>query len=585
MSFVLKRTLLVALVLALLSGAAAWQSRHWAEETLRQALFGEATLLSEHAARSLQGIDLTLKEIVSRVEEAWRQGKPPGPFHDAMLQRHFGDLPQVNGLLIMNAEGRLVSTQVSELMQSLVDSERDYFRAHREDFDPGRLFVGEPLRSRTSSASYFAASYGLRDPQGGFGGVAVAVFDPFYYRRYYQRFEAGVARRDVALVDDSGRILASSPDFPVAVGVPLGPEGFAKAYKEDIDKAELMRIRLPESGDAHLAVMLKVPDLQMYGFIGLRESVALRDWERLVMGLAAACLLALLGAAGAFTGIWWRETARRQAFEALAQANRDASEARDRAEAASAAKSRFLAHISHELRTPLNAILGFSEVIRDALLGNDRARDREYAALIHQSGGHLLQIINDILDLSRIESGRMALQPSLLELQPLFESAELLTRGDFRERNVLLEIAPPMAGPLLYADERAVKQMLVNLLSNAAKFSDSGDLVRLSATQHSDASLEISVKDQGTGMPEELLARVFEPFSQAQGMTTSQGHGTGLGLPLVRSLIELHGGRIRIDSHEGQGTVVTLSFPPAPSERQARPETPEEPPRVSAAGD
>ncbi len=583
MVFVAKRTLLVALVLALLAGLAAWQSRHWAEETLHQALFGEATLLAEHSARSLQGIDLTLQEIVRRVEEAWRQGQAPGTFHDEMLRLHFDGLPQVSGLLIMDRDGRLVSTQVSDLMQGFVDAERDYFSAHADDFRPGRLFLGEPLRSRTSKASYFAASHGFGDPQGGFGGVAVAIFDPFYYRRYFQRFEASIATRDVALIDGNGLILASSPDFPVAVGVPLGPEGFAKAYKADIESAQLMRILLPATGDAHLAVMLQVPDLPIFGFVGLRESKALRDWERLVMGLAAAAFLALLGAAGAFTGMWWREKARSQAFDALALANREASEARDRAEAASAAKSRFLAHISHELRTPLNAILGFSEVIRDALLGEGRPRDREYAALIHQSGRHLLQIINDILDLSRIESGRMTLQPTSLGLMPLFESAELLTREDFRERNVILEIEPPPPGKLLYGDERAVKQMLVNLLSNAAKFSGSGDLVRISARSRSDGGLEIAVRDQGSGIPAELLNRVFEPFSQAQGMTTSQGHGTGLGLPLVRSLIELHGGRIAIESRVGSGTAVTLSFPPAPAEPQKEPGPAA--PKVGVAGD
>ena len=584
MVFVLKRTLLVALILALLGGLAAWQSRHWAEEAVRLTLIGEATLLAEHTARSLHGIDLTLQEIVRQIELDWRAGKAPGQSQEGMLQRYFGALPQVSGLLILDRQGRLVATQVGELMRDAASGERAYFRTHRDAFEPGRLFIGEPLRSGTSGATHFAASYGLRDPQDGFGGVAVAIFDPFYYRRHYQHLEPGVATRDVALIDDSGVILANSVGFPVSVGVPLGQDRFAEAYMPEITSGELMQILLPASSDSHLAVMLDVPGLPFYGFVGMRESKALKDWERLVWGMVAASFLVLLGAAAAFAGMWQREQARRQAYDALELAHRETGEARDRAEAASDAKSRFLAHISHELRTPLNAILGFSEVIRDGLLGDDRKRDREYATLIHQSGRHLLQIINEILDLSRIESGRMTLEPTQLDLRSLFEAAELLTREDFNERGVRLEFAIPKRCPSLYADDRAAKQMLVNLLSNAAKFSPTGTVVRLGASRRTDGGLEIDVTDQGSGIPDSLLPRIFEPFSQAQGMTTSDGHGTGLGLPLVRSLIELHGGEIHIDSREGEGTRVILSFLPGPEESGVSPEDDAEPPRLGAIG-
>ena len=584
MAFVLKRTGLTAAGLALLVALVGWYSHGATKESVRQALLGEVTLLAEHAARSLQGIDLTLQEIVRSVEADWRAGRLPGEGSHAVLRLRGDGLPQVSGLMLIDREGLLLADQLTRRpREGLSLADTSYFRSHRDDFQPGRLFLGEPLRGEGDSRSFFTASYALRDPQDDFGGVLVAIFDPFYYRHTYSQFEQRVSPRDVALVDRNGIILASSADFAVAVGVPLGAETFQNRYLPEIGGGEILGITLPASGERHLAVMVEVPGYDFFGFVGMPEALALRGWTRLLTGMLLASAVALIGVAGASFGIWRREAARRAAFDAMEQAHSDAREARDRAEAANAAKSRFLAHISHELRTPLNAILGFSEVIRDGILGDDRARHKDYAGLIHKSGRHLLQIINDLLDLSRIEAGRWEVKLEAIPVGELFEAAQLLTSQDFVHRGLTLRRSHPPDLPPLLADDRAVRQMLVNLLSNACKFSAAGQEIHLLAEQRSDGGLDLSVADEGPGIAEERLATLFQPFSQVDGLISNEQHGTGLGLPLVKSLMDLHGGEVVVETADGLGTKVTLAFPPQsgapgrPAPRAAQPEASPDP--------
>ena len=564
MDYVLKRSALTAAGLIVLVALVGWYSHSLTTDSVRQALLGEATLLSEHAARSLQGIDLTLQEIVDSVERDWRGGRPPSEADHGLLRRRGDGLPQVIGMMLLDREGRLVADQLTRRPRDIRLADKGYFSSHVERFQPGRLFLGEPMRGDADGRSFFTASYSFRDPAGRFGGVAVAIFDPFYYRRFYGRFEPQFATRDVALIDENGVILASSADFSVAVGVPLGARTFESAYLPEIEGGEIMDITLPASGERHLAVMVEVPGYDFFGYVGMPEGLALQSWYRLVAGMIVVALLALLGVTGGCYGIWRRESARRGAFVAMERAHADAREARDRAEAANAAKSRFLAHISHELRTPLNAILGFSEVIRDGVLGNSDGRNKEYAGLIHKSGRHLLQIINDLLDLSRIEAGGWDLKRDWIDVPNLFEAAGLLTTQDFVERELRLVREVPSDCPLLLADDRAARQMLVNLLSNACKFSAQGQEIVLSAEPRADGGLYLTVADKGPGIADERLSTLFQPFSQVEGLTANEQRGTGLGLPLVKSLMELHGGEVLVDTGKHLGTKVTLAFPPPP---------------------
>ncbi|MEI6985178.1 MAG: ATP-binding protein [Rhodospirillaceae bacterium] len=258
------------------------------------------------------------------------------------------------------------------------------------------------------------------------------------------------------------------------------------------------------------------------------------------------------GAVAAFVDI----TARKQA-ELLADANKLL------AEQASAAKSAFLATMSHELRTPLTSIIGFSEIIRDQLFGPiGTSAYIEYADDIHNSGHHLLSLINDILDVAKIEAGRMAIEPEELEIGVLLRSAIRLVseRAEKKHLNIISEVPADIGR--LWADVRAVKQMLYNLLSNAIKFTPERGRITVTVGLGANGATLLAVKDNGFGIAADSLSRLTRPFEQVDNRYSKANGGTGLGLSLVRGLAELHGGHIAIESAPGVGTTVTIHFPP-----------------------
>jgi two-component system cell cycle sensor histidine kinase PleC len=221
--------------------------------------------------------------------------------------------------------------------------------------------------------------------------------------------------------------------------------------------------------------------------------------------------------------------------------------------------------MSHELRTPLNAILGFSEIIAKECFGSAGSpRYVEYAGDIHSSGAHLLSLINDLLDVAKIEAGRMEIQPEALDAKRTMESALKLVGAKAREHRQELVIETSSDAPVLYADERALKQMLINLVSNAVKFTPEGGRITVLGSRARDGGFQVMVEDNGPGIPREKLDRIFKPFSQVDNRYDRQGGGTGLGLALVRGLCELHGGRAWLESEPGKGCRAYIVLPPAP---------------------
>ena len=265
---------------------------------------------------------------------------------------------------------------------------------------------------------------------------------------------------------------------------------------------------------------------------------------------------------------WDEEACTRFAF---ADMSRELEEARDEAlmkraeaESANASKTGFLANMSHELRTPLNAILGFSEIIARECLGPvGSPRYKEYAGDIHNSGTHLLSLINDLLDVAKIEAGRMEIEPHMIDAERALESALKFVAMRARERKQNLTIAVQEDAGLLYADERALKQIVINLVSNAVKFSPEGGDIDVIARRNPAGDFEMVVADNGPGIPKEKIDRIFKPFSRVDNRYDSENGGTGLGLALVRGLVELHGGRTWMESEPGKGTRVFVVLPMA----------------------
>ncbi len=229
-------------------------------------------------------------------------------------------------------------------------------------------------------------------------------------------------------------------------------------------------------------------------------------------------------------------------------------------EVASRHKSEFLANMSHELRTPLNSVIGFSEVLRDRMFGDLNPKQTQYVEVILASGRHLLSLINDILDLSKIEAGRMELELATFDLPLAIQNTLALVSDRAARHGVTITTALDKQLGSLTADERKLKQILLNLLANAVKFTPEGGRVEVTA-RPTDGHVEISVTDTGIGIAEEDQEAIFEEFRQVGATEGRPREGTGLGLPLARRLVELHGGRLWVESKVGRGSTFTFTIP------------------------
>jgi two-component system cell cycle sensor histidine kinase PleC len=307
----------------------------------------------------------------------------------------------------------------------------------------------------------------------------------------------------------------------------------------------------------------------VYGFVLI--FVPLREGGTIYDGLAAlaffyVCYLAYMSRQIYLTArelLLLRDN-KNELIGALAEAKGESDRARERAEAASRAMSEFLANMSHELRTPLNAILGFSEMIYStSAAGSNPARVAEYARLVHDSGNYLLALVNDILDVARIESGRFELRESDADIANLIDGTVRLMACRAADAGLTLVTDIASDVPLVRADERALRQILINLLSNALRFTPAGGEVVVFSRVSGCGDIMLGVRDTGTGIASDDQLRVFQSFGQRRHDFVSGERGTGLGLTIVKGLSQAHGGRVDLASAPGEGTAVTITLPAA----------------------
>jgi len=420
----------------------------------------------------------------------------------------------------------------------------------------GRIALAPMLRLRdrlTRALENPEQADALRFTAGGdeWGDVGEAVHDLFSHVARTHREDLAFMR---ALADQTSDAIVAYDDAGAPVYANAAARAFAGAASlEEMAAHGLPRARLPEDEG-----MRSLADLVREG-VHEREVVA-EDGE----GTLHPVLLKIADLASPASGTvrcyasMTDITALRAVQERLERQNMEL-------EAANRAKSEFLANVSHELRTPLNAIIGFSELLRDQAFQDDSsAHFREYCEDIHVSGQHLLALINDILDISKVEAGRYTLQETELKPGELLDASLRLVRGRQEARVVELDVEAPAELPRIWADHRALKQILVNLLANALKFTPEGGRISAYAARTGDGGLEMGVSDTGDGMNKDEIARAFRPFEQVNAERhRRKAEGTGLGLTLVKELAELHGGAVKVDSAPGEGTTVRIQLPAA----------------------
>ncbi|MDA1073080.1 MAG: ATP-binding protein [Proteobacteria bacterium] len=344
------------------------------------------------------------------------------------------------------------------------------------------------------------------------------------------------------VIHRDGRMLFANKAYADIHGYP-DPESVVALGQLELMIAPDERERVTGFNQAHLAGSTTPSRYEFRGLksdgheIWLENRVSIVDWEG---GHALQSIVVDI-------------TERKRAEQELVSANL-------KLEHANQAKSEFLSRMSHELRTPLNAIIGFSETMKTEILGpiqNDRYK--EYVSNIHFSGSHLLTLINDVLDVAKIEQGEFRLSDDVVEVAEIVGATVRLMEPMAERGEVRLTADIAQGLPNLRADRRSVRQMLFNLLSNSVKFTEPGGEVATRAFMNPQGELVIQVADTGIGIPPEILGRITDPFVQAK--TSKQHQGSGLGLAIVKALVELHGGSMTIESELGKGTVVTGVFP------------------------
>jgi diguanylate cyclase (GGDEF)-like protein len=570
-------TAVVIVVLLAMALALQIYSAHQREAEHAKGLVSAMTnSLAGQIGASFRGIDAMLEDLTAVV----RAGQWDSP---AQRQRFSGKLeafPEILWFGLVDANGHLAPDTIPPLASAPdgVDvSDRDYFTGHDGGRAPVHLHIGAPVIGRATHVRTIHLSRPVFGRDGKFLGIAVAALSADTYARELESALLDPAGGS-SLIRMDGLILARAPAQPEMFGLDIAASDLFTRWVPNSVRG-VARLQAKTDGNLKLLGYQRLDRYPLLVTSGLSCDVVFSEWQWLawvevfIATLFAAAILYWARQADSResrlqqqhaqletmvddrTGELRREIAERQLVE------EELLLAKQRAEGASRAKSSFLAMMRHELRTPLNAVLGFSEMIRDQLLGPIAPPQyREYGDYIHSSAEHLLGVLNGILDLASIDVGQLRMVEELAVPDDICRSAVALMAPSAVDRRIRLEADLSGHLPLVRVDERLIRQALVSVLSNAIKFTEPGGLVTL----HSEERLEgiaLVVSDTGIGMSEEDVKRAMEAFAQLDERLVRQYEGTGVGLALAEACMRIHGGTMAVRSEKGNGTEVCLLIP------------------------
>jgi signal transduction histidine kinase len=556
-----------AFMLALLWGGVVAFLHFDASQAVAHAFVNVANLtqaVDEHISSLMRAIDQTLLTVKETYEKDPTSLDPAALLAENLALR--GAAVQIG---VAGADGYVTSSSykwVAGTRLSIAD--RAHFKVHVER-DSGSIFISQPVDSRaTPGRSVINISRRLNNADGSFAGVAVLSIDPVYLSQMFNRLNTGAKGFITIAGRDDLEIRARTTGDGVTVPRRVLQNAKLAGMIAEVSVGSY-ETPSPIDGVVRLVSFRVLSDYPLIVIVGLAKDEVLASYRtHRLWVLVAALAISLIFLAAALLLV--RQNDRRMRIETeLRLQSRELLLSRDAAEqsalaahAADRAKSEFLANMSHELRTPLNAIIGFSEIIMREMFGPcGQPAYVEYAGDMHKAGQHLLGIIKDILDLSKVEAGHAELHEELIDVDATVKSALAVVRHRLEQGGHRVSVEIPADLPVLRADPVRLKQILINLLSNAAKFTPPRGRIALGAALRDDGCMAFSVRDSGIGMAAEDIAVALAPFGQVAS-SLSRGHeGTGLGLPLTNKLVELHQGELQVESAPNQGTTVTVIFP------------------------
>jgi len=561
----------IAVIILAIAGIVLILLRNQTIENSDRAMATVSRVTAERTSQTFAAADVLVRSIVDLAMKPG-QGEAASLAERARTEEFHNDLfrlqkllPELDVAAVVDADGNVLgsSREYPVLKTNLANA--PFFATLKAKPDSG-LILSDPIMSRLTGNLTLYLARSMIDDDGRFQGIVLASVPISYFQRYFSGVDLG-ATSTVTLVGPGALVLARWPDPDGLTGKQLQglPSGRRPAPGETVT---FVTDGNSQSARRIVASAFEVGRKPLILAISRTQAALLQPWRSALVFIVlfAATSLVVLGVLAVFVlrAIRHEERWGNALMEREVRLSRQAIElahARDLAETANRARGEFMANMSHELRTPLNAILGFSEILERGLFGPlGDPRYREFAADIHASGKHLLEVIGNILDLAKVDAGKLELFAQDFDIVDMMQICGRLMSESANTGGVSLEVLMPQGPVYIQGDATRIRQILLNLLSNAVKFTPRGKTVTLTGEPTEDGFI-IRVIDTGIGMTEEEALRAMEPFHQIDSSLARRYQGTGLGLPLTKSLVTLHEGEMDIKSVPGEGTTVTVWLP------------------------